>query len=57
MSSLPIPAVTIVGGGPVGCLLGAMLIERGLDVNIYERRPDPRTIKDAGKSINLALSV
>lgn len=35
------------------CYLG----QRGYEVDIYERRPDPRTAKvDGGRSINLALS-
>jgi kynurenine 3-monooxygenase len=50
--------ITLVGAGPVGSLLAALLAERGFDVEVYERRPDMRreTIS-AGRSINLALSV
>lgn len=28
--------IVIVGGGPIGCFLGSLLAEKGLDVNIYE---------------------
>lgn len=50
--------ITLVGAGPVGSLLAAILAERGHEVEIFERRPDMRreTIS-AGRSINLALSV
>jgi 2-polyprenyl-6-methoxyphenol hydroxylase-like FAD-dependent oxidoreductase len=30
--------VAIVGGGPVGLLLGCLLLQRGIDVRVYERR-------------------
>jgi len=53
---LAVPDITIVGGGPVGCLLACLLKEKGLSVTVYEKREDPRKIQDAGKSINLALS-
>jgi len=49
--------VTIVGAGLVGSLLSIYLAKRGYKINIYERRPDMRTVTmSAGKSINLALS-
>jgi kynurenine 3-monooxygenase len=50
--------ITLVGAGPVGALLAAILAERGHEVEVFERRPDMRceTIS-AGRSINLALSV
>ena len=49
--------ITIVGAGPAGCLLGILLARRGLEVDIYERRPDPRrSPPQAGRSINLALA-
>eukprot|EP01125_Pyxidicula_operculata_P002794 TRINITY_DN1261_c1_g3_i1.p1 TRINITY_DN1261_c1_g3~~TRINITY_DN1261_c1_g3_i1.p1 ORF type:complete len:479 (-),score=88.44 TRINITY_DN1261_c1_g3_i1:27-1463(-) len=48
--------VTIVGAGPVGCLLACELTNLGLSCIIFEKRDDPRTIQDQGKSINLALS-
>lgn len=50
-------SVALVGAGLVGSLLGLMLAKRGLDVQIYERRPDMRKEKiSAGRSINLAIS-
>jgi kynurenine 3-monooxygenase len=49
--------ITIVGGGLVGSLLAIFLAKRGHDVNVYERRGDPRkTDVYAGRSINLVVS-
>jgi kynurenine 3-monooxygenase len=49
--------ITIIGAGPAGCLLGILLARRGVAVDIYERRPDPRHHPvEAGRSINLALA-
>ncbi|HLV89100.1 MAG TPA: NAD(P)/FAD-dependent oxidoreductase [Candidatus Sulfotelmatobacter sp.] len=49
--------VTLVGAGLVGPLLAMGLVQRGFEVEIYERRPDMRKGKvSAGRSINLALS-
>jgi kynurenine 3-monooxygenase len=49
--------VAIVGGGPAGSLLALALAQCGLDVELYERRSDPRRQSaGAGKSINLGLS-
>ncbi len=49
--------VAIVGGGLVGSLLACYLGRRGYQVDVYERRPDPRTAEvERGRSINLALS-
>jgi len=49
--------VVVVGAGLVGALWSVFLGRRGFSVDVYERRPDPRS-KDAerGRSINLALS-
>lgn len=50
--------VTIVGAGPVGCLLAIMLRERGAKVQIFELRSDLRKEKrGGGRSINLVLTV
>src|SRR3954465_6741347 len=50
--------VTIVGSGLAGTLLACMLGKAGRRVDLYEKRPDPRAHgRDAGRSINLALSV
>lgn len=49
--------VAIVGAGLAGCLLASFLARRGYAVDLYERRPDPRTGRvERGRSINLALS-
>jgi kynurenine 3-monooxygenase len=49
--------ITIVGAGLTGALLAVLLGRRGYEVEILERRPDPRLGSvDAGRSINLALS-
>ena len=49
--------LTIVGAGLVGSLLSLYLSKRGHKVEIYERRKDPRRLKNSeGRSINLALS-
>jgi kynurenine 3-monooxygenase len=49
---------TIVGSGLAGTLLACYLARAGFPVDLYERRPDPRShTQDRGRSINLALSV
>ena len=49
--------VVIVGAGLTGALLATMLGQRGYDVAVYERRPDPRAAgAERGRSINLAIS-
>ncbi len=49
--------VTLIGAGLAGPLLAIYLARRGLQVEIYERRPDMRRVNfGAGRSINLALS-
>ena len=49
--------ITIVGAGLVGALLAALLAQRGFEVTVFERRPDPRmTGFLGGRSINLALA-
>lgn len=49
--------IAVVGGGPAGCLIGLMLAQRGHDIEIFERSPDPReAAPQAGRSINLALA-
>jgi kynurenine 3-monooxygenase len=57
MSALRGRAVNIVGAGLAGALLALLLARRGLSVNLYERRPDPRQAQpERGRSINLALA-
>lgn len=49
--------VAIVGAGLAGCLLAVLLGRRGIEVTVYERRPDPRVAgSERGRSINLAIS-
>jgi kynurenine 3-monooxygenase len=49
--------IAIVGAGLAGCLLATLLGRRGLEVTVYERRPDPRVAgAERGRSINLAVS-
>ncbi|MEP7326048.1 MAG: NAD(P)/FAD-dependent oxidoreductase [Gemmatimonadota bacterium] len=48
---------TVVGAGLAGSLMALMLGREGHDVDVYERRPDPRLAgAEAGRSINLAIS-
>jgi kynurenine 3-monooxygenase len=48
---------TLIGSGLAGGLLGAYLGRRGYDVDLYERRADPREGNIVGgRSINLAVS-
>jgi kynurenine 3-monooxygenase len=50
-------AVTLIGAGPTGALLGILLQRRGFAVTIYESRGDPREAgRASGRSINLALA-
>ncbi|MFC7300119.1 FAD-dependent oxidoreductase [Cognatiluteimonas weifangensis] len=49
--------LTIVGAGLAGALLAILLARRGWQVDVYERRGDPRVHGYAGgRSINLALA-
>src|SRR5438067_3730389 len=49
--------LVIIGAGPVGSLLALTLAQRGLSLDLYERRPDMRRVDiSAGRSINLAVS-
>jgi kynurenine 3-monooxygenase len=57
LSLTPVAGVNIIGAGPAGSLLAILLAKRGLAVNVYERRPDPRvSTLNGGRSINLALA-
>jgi kynurenine 3-monooxygenase len=50
--------VAIVGAGLAGALLACYLGRTGRAVDVYEKRPDPRSgPEQRGRSINLALSV
>ena len=53
----PGPRLTIVGAGLAGALLATLLARRGWQVDVFERRGDPRLHGYAGgRSINLALA-
>jgi kynurenine 3-monooxygenase len=48
---------TIFGAGLSGAFMAVLLARRGHNVELYERRPDPRSAgSERGRSINLALS-
>jgi kynurenine 3-monooxygenase len=50
-------SINIVGAGLAGALLALLCARRGLNVSLYERRPDPRQgLPEQGRSINLALA-
>jgi kynurenine 3-monooxygenase len=52
-----VPKFVLIGSGLAGGLLAAYLGRRGYDVDLYERRADPREGNlVGGRSINLALS-
>jgi kynurenine 3-monooxygenase len=49
--------ITLIGAGLVGGLLATLLAQRGFEVDVFERRPDPRVAGFiGGRSINLALA-
>lgn len=48
---------TVVGAGLVGSLWAVLLRQRGFDVEMFERRSDPRALDaGAGRSINLVMT-
>ena len=49
-------SIAIVGSGLVGSLLAIYLRGHGLQVFLFESRPDPRKAADRGRSINLVLT-
>lgn len=50
------PTAVIIGAGPAGLLLAHYLLARGYQVEIYDRRPDPRTINpDQQRSFPISL--
>jgi len=49
--------ITIIGAGLAGALLATLLARRGWEVDVYEKRGDPRLKGyQGGRSINLALA-
>src|SRR5438552_8702491 len=56
--TVPRPKFIIVGSGLAGTLMACYLGRAGFAVDLYEKRPDPRTQgPEGGRSINLAVSV
>lgn len=58
-SDLPPKQITIIGAGLVGSLLAINCAKRGFQVQVFERRSDPRAKRAGvgeGRSINLAIS-
>ena len=48
---------TVIGAGPVGCVLALLLRKRGYEVVVFEKRSDMRLSETAaGRSINLVLT-
>jgi kynurenine 3-monooxygenase len=53
----PGTSVTIIGAGLAGALLATLLARQGWQVEVFEKRPDPRRKGyEGGRSINLALA-
>jgi kynurenine 3-monooxygenase len=49
--------ISVIGGGLGGALAAIFLARHGLEVTLFERRPDLRRVpQPAGRSINLALA-
>ncbi|QLE01701.1 FAD-dependent monooxygenase [Galbibacter sp. BG1] len=48
--------IAITGSGLVGSLLAIYLRKKGHQVDVFDRRPDIRTMEFSGRSINLAMS-
>lgn len=50
--------VTVLGAGLIGSLMSIFLKQQGLDVTVYDKRPDKRKTPydEGGRSINMALS-
>lgn len=49
--------IHIIGAGLAGALLAILLVQKGHQVKIFEKRPDPRKSgMEGGRSINLALA-
>jgi kynurenine 3-monooxygenase len=54
---MPPKPIAVVGAGLVGALTATLLSQRGFQVTVFEKRPDPRRVGfEAGRSINLALA-
>jgi len=54
---MPTERLVIMGAGLAGALLATLLARRGIAVEVFERRADPRRVGyEGGRSINLALA-
>ncbi len=54
---MPSKSITLIGAGLAGALLATLLARRGCQVDVYEKRGDPRRKGyEGGRSINLALA-
>ena len=50
-------SITVIGAGLVGALVATLLAQAGFEVDVFEKRPDPRRAGfEGGRSINLALA-
>lgn len=57
MTTPPNKSLTIIGAGLAGSLLAALLAQHGWEVDVFEKRGDPREKGyEGGRSINLALA-
>ena len=50
------PGVVVIGAGLVGALCATMLAKKGLQVHLFERYGDIRSIPSVGRSINLSVT-
>src|SRR5262249_54313311 len=56
MSGRPLD-ISIIGGGLGGALMAIYLARRGMEVTLFERRPDIRNgVVDHGRSINMTIA-
>ncbi len=54
---MPDKSITLIGAGLAGALLATLLARRGWQIDVYEKRGDPRLKGyEGGRSINLALA-
>ena len=57
MAATQARSITLIGAGLAGALLATLLARRGWQVDVYEKRGDPRLKGyEGGRSINLALA-
>lgn len=57
MANTKTEKVFVIGSGLVGSLWAYILKKRGVDVEVFEKRPDPKNLDSpAGRSINLVIT-